>query len=468
MGQYHLGIIGLGVMGRNLALNAINKGFTVAGFDLDQAKSQQLAAAADSKKVAVTHSLKDFTQALERPRRVWMMVPAGKPVDTVLHDLSPYLTKEDIVIDGGNSYFKDTERRARELETAGFRFFGMGVSGGEEGALHGPSLMPGGHEESYRHLEPLLAKMAAQTSDGPCCTYLGPGGAGHYVKMVHNGIEYGIMQIICEAYDLLKGVLSLTAFEIRDIFADWNGAELNSFLLEITARVLGRTDPETRQPLVEVILDTAEQKGTGKWTAQDALDLGVAVPTLTSAVEARILSGQKQDRVIAAEILRGPTRKFSGDKKQFTARLRQAYHVAALTCYAQGFEQLRVASAEYKYNLKLADIARIWKGGCIIRARLLDPIQNAFRSRPDLKNLMLDLYFSRLINDTLDTLREVVRTAIDLGTPCLALSTSLGYIETYRQKRLPANLLQALRDYFGAHTYRRIDKEGVFHTEWDN
>ncbi|HEV2177916.1 MAG TPA: NADP-dependent phosphogluconate dehydrogenase [Terriglobia bacterium] len=466
MGQQHLGVIGLGVMGRNLALNAENKGFPAAGFDVSPDKLNEMSAAASGKNVVVAKTLKEFTDALERPRRLLAMVPAGAPVDSVLHDLKPYLDKDDIVIDGGNSYYKDTERRAQELDAAGLRFFGMGVSGGEEGALHGPSLMPGGHEESYRHLEPLLTKMAAQTADGACCAYMGPGGAGHYVKMVHNGIEYGIEQIICEAYDILKNALGLRTPELRDIFAAWAGSALNSFLLEITALVLGKIDPDTGKPLVEMILDEAAQKGTGKWTAQDALDLGVAVPTISYSVEARIISSRKDERVAAAAILRGPSGKFSGDRKQFIEQVRQAYQIAVICCYAQGFDQLRSASAEHKYNLNLPEIARIWKGGCIIRAKMLDPIQAALLSQPDLKNLMLDPYFSRIINETSGNLREVVTTAMDLGTPCAAFATTLGYIDSYRHSRLPANLLQGLRDCFGAHTYRRVDKPGSFHTEW--
>ncbi|MHB8656162.1 MAG: NADP-dependent phosphogluconate dehydrogenase [Terriglobia bacterium] len=467
MSKQHLGIIGLGVMGKNLGMNAESKGFSVAGFDLDKKKTADVAAQTAGKKFVVTNSLTEFVGALETPRRIWMMVPAGKPVDAVLGDLKPVLQKDDIVIDGGNSYYKDTERRAKDLDTTGLRFFGMGVSGGEEGALHGPSLMPGGNEQSYRHLEPLLTKMSAQTSDGACCTYLGPGGSGHYVKMVHNGIEYGIMQTICEAYDVFKNIVGLTSPEIRDIFSQWNAGDLNSFLIEISIVVLGKIDPDTKKPLVDLVLDTAEQKGTGKWTAQDAMDLGVAIPTLNASVIARILSGAREDRIAASQILQGPTRKFSGDKNQFIARMREAYTLTAIACYAQGFEQLRLASQEYKYSLKFDEVARIWKGGCIIRAKLLDPIRAAFQAKKDLKNLMLDPFFSQLINKTCDSLREVVRTASDLGTPIPAFSNTLGYIDSYRQKRLPANLLQAQRDYFGAHTYRRIDKEGVFHTEWD-
>ena len=465
MSGRHLGVIGLGVMGQNLARNAESKGVSVAGFDLDQTK--RTAAEKAGRNIVTAATMKEFVGLLEKPRRIWMMVPAGKPVDAVLGDLRPLLEKDDIMIDGGNSYFKDTERRVKDLGSAGLRFFGMGVSGGEEGALHGPSLMPGGPEESYRRLEPVLTKMAAHTVDGPCCTYIGPGGSGHYVKMVHNGIEYGILQLICETYDFCQHALGLSAPEIRDTFAEWNSGDLNSFLLEIATVVLGKKDPETGKPLVELIFDTAEQKGTGKWTAQDALDIGVAIPTLAASVEARILSGAKQERVRASQVLRGPARKFSADRKALAAKVRQAYTLAAIACYAQGFAQLRVASEDYKYGLKFAEIGRIWKGGCIIRAKLLDPITAAFRAKPDLNNLMLDAYFARLINETGDSLRDVVKTAVDLGVPCLAYSTVLGYIDSYRQARLPANLLQGLRDYFGAHTYRRIDKEGTFHTEWD-
>ncbi|HUZ45519.1 MAG TPA: NADP-dependent phosphogluconate dehydrogenase [Terriglobia bacterium] len=462
----HLGVVGLGVMGKNLALNAESKGFSAAGFDVDSEKTQKVAAAVAGKQITVTNSLQDFIAALEKPRRILVMVPAGKAVDAVLQDLKPHLEPEDIVIDGGNSYFKDTERRAEEMEAAGFRLFGMGVSGGEEGALHGPSLMPGGSEDSYQHLEPLLTKMAAQTKDGACVTYLGPRGAGHYVKMVHNGIEYGILQLLCEVYDILKSVLGFPAEEIREVFDEWNQSDLNSYLLEITTLVLGKTDPETGRPLVDLIVDEAAQKGTGKWTAQDSMDLGVAIPTLVYAVEARIISGQKKERVAASEILSGPKQVFSGDRLRMMDLLRQAYRIAVIVCYAQGFEQLRVASAEYQYDLDYAEIARIWKGGCIIRSKMLDLIQQEFVADPTCPNLMLAPGFSSIINKYAGNLREVVKAATDVGTPCLALSTSLGYIDSYRQERLPANLLQALRDCFGAHTYHRTDKPGTFHTEW--
>ncbi len=466
MDTRQLGVIGLGVMGKNLALNAESKGFSAAGFDVDADKVQQIAAAVAGKQITVTNSLKDFIATLEKPRRILVMVPAGKAVDAVLEDLKLLLEPDDIVIDGGNSYFKDTERRVKYLEESGLRMFGMGVSGGEEGALHGPSLMPGGDEEAYQHLAPILTKMAAQTSDGACCTYLGPRGAGHYVKMVHNGIEYGILQLICEVYDILKNVLGFTVPDMREVVSEWNQSDLNSYLLEITTLVLGKTDPATGRPLIDLILDEAEQKGTGKWTAQDSMDLGVAVPTLAYAVEARILSGQKKQRVAAAEVLSGPREPFSGDRLELMDKLRQAYRIAVIVCYAQGFEQLRVASAEYQYNLNYSEIARIWKGGCIIRAKMLDLIQQEFLSDPERSNLMLAPAFSSIINKYVHNLRAVVKAATDVGTPCLAFSTSLGYIDSYRQGRLPANLLQALRDCFGAHTYHRTDKEGVFHTEW--
>jgi 6-phosphogluconate dehydrogenase len=467
MAKKHLGIIGLGVMGRNLALNAAGKGFSVAGYEADAAKARQVAAATADQGILVATSLAEFVDALETPRRIWAMVPAGAAVDALLRDLRPLLGADDIVIDGGNSHFKDTERRAKDWEAAGLRFFGMGVSGGEEGALHGPCLMPGGHEPSYRRLEPLLTQMAAQTSDGACCTYIGPGGAGHYVKMVHNGIEYGIMQSICEAYDLMRSIPGMSGTEIHDVFAQWNAEELNSFLLEISVVVLKKIDEETGKPLVDLVLDTAEQKGTGKWAAQEALDIGVAIPTLTAAVLARIVSGLKEERVAASRVLRGPRRQFRGDRQEFIARLREAYALSVMACYAQGFAQMRAASKEYAYDLQYAEIARIWRGGCIVRSKLLEPIRAAFQRQPGLPNLMLDRYFRGLINKTGKSLRKTLKLAIDFGVPCPAFSNSLTYIDSYRQARLPANLLQAQRDYFGAHTYRRIDKEGKFHTEWD-
>jgi 6-phosphogluconate dehydrogenase len=469
MSTYQFGIIGLGVMGENLALNVANHGFSAAGFDLDEQKRKAAEEKWAGKNMATAGSLQELAGILERPRRILMMVPAGEPVDAVIHDLKPHLGAGDVLIDGGNSFFPDTDRRGKELEPAGIPYIGMGVSGGEAGALHGPSLMPGGPEDAYRKVEPILTAIAAQTGDGPCCTYLGQGGAGHYVKMVHNGIEYGIMQLICEAYDVMQRGLGMSAPEMAQVFAAWNQGELNSYLIEIAAAVLGATDPETGKPLVDIILDRAGQKGTGKWTSQNALDLGIAIPTIDAALEGRILSALKEQRVEAAEVLRGPARrKFRGDKAAFIETLRQALRLAVVTCYAQGFALLKEASTEYGYHLRLPEIARIWKGGCIIRARLLDAIKNALSAETDLANLLVAEPFRGTANELHGSLRAVVSKAVTAGIPCLAFAASLGYIDSYRRERLPANLLQGLRDYFGAHRYERIDRPRgeTFHTEW--
>jgi 6-phosphogluconate dehydrogenase len=468
MSQSQFGVVGLGVMGQNLALNVERNGFAVAGFDVDAGKARKLAERAQGKNLRVTGSIPEFVEALESPRRILMMVPAGGAVDAVIRDLKPHLKPEDIVIDGGNSYFADTDRRLRELSADGLYFVGAGVSGGEEGALHGPCLMPGGFKEAYDRIEPIFNRIAAQTEDGPCSTYVGAASSGHFVKMVHNGIEYGIMQLICETYDLLRKALGMSASEIRDIFQRWNEGELNSFLLEISAVVLGKKDDETGQPLVDLVLDTAGQKGTGKWTAQSALDLGVAIPTLTVAVEGRILSGYKNERVEAAKVLKGPAPAFKGNREVFLKSLWQGYYLSALACYAQGLAMLQEASKEHSYHLNLAEIARIWKGGCIIRARLLDPIKKAYKKNPDLPNLLVDKNFGRFVNRYSPGLRRVVQAAARTGVPALAYTATLGYIDSYRSERLPANLLQAQRDYFGAHTYKRTDREGTFHTEWAN
>jgi 6-phosphogluconate dehydrogenase len=387
----------------------------------------------------------------------------------VIHDLKAHLDAGDILIDGGNSFFPDTDRRGKELEPTGIHFIGMGVSGGESGALHGPALMPGGPEDAYRLVEPILTSIAAQTDDGPCCAYIGKGGAGHYVKMVHNGIEYGIMQLISEAYDVMQYGLGMSAPEMAKVFADWNQGELNSYLVEIAASVLGTMDAASGKPVVDLIMDRAGQKGTGKWTSQNALDLGVAIPTINAALEARILSALKEQRVAAAKILHGPARrKFRGDSKAFLETLRQALRLAIVTCYAQGFALLREASTEYVYHLDLPEIARIWKGGCIIRARLLDAIKKALAAQPDLANLLVAEPFTAIANEHEGSLRTIVSKATAAGIPCLALAASLGYLDSYRRPRLPANLLQGLRDYFGAHRYERIDrpKGETFHTDW--
>jgi len=467
--KYDIAVVGLGVMGRNLALNIESRGYSVAGFDIDEGNRQATADRwADKQRMAVFPTLAETATALDLPRRMLVMVPAGKPVDAVLEELKQLLAGGDVVIDGGNSFFQDTERRGRELDAAGIRYLGCGVSGGEEGALHGPALMPGGQEEAYRLVEPILTTIAAKSDSGSCCGYIGRGGAGHYVKMVHNGIEYGIMQLISEVYDLMKTVLGMSAAETRDVFARWNEGELNSYLIEIAATVLGKQDPETGKPVVDLILDKAGQKGTGKWTSQNALDLGVAVPTINAALEARILSAIKDERVEASKHLAASVPEFTGDRENLLAALHDALRLAILTSYAQGFALLREASSEYGYSLDLQETARIWKGGCIIRARVLDPIREAFGGNAELPNLLTHSQFRPVALALEGRLREVVATAVEHGVPCLALAASLGYLDSYRSERLPANMIQGLRDCFGAHTYERVDRPRgeKFHTEW--
>jgi len=468
MSQYNFGVIGLGVMGQNLALNIESRGFTVAGFDLDQEKAKAAAHKWSGKKMKTVGSIRELAAALETPRRILIMVPAGKPVDAVIQDLKPLLQAGDVLIDGGNSFFQDTDRRGKELEPTGIHYIGSGVSGGEEGALRGPAIMPGGPLEAYRKVEPILTSIAAKTDDGPCCAYIGKSGAGHYVKMVHNGIEYGIMELLSEVYDVMKSALGLNAPEMAKIFTAWNQTELNSYLVEITAAVLAYKDKDTGKPIVDVIVDKAGQKGTGKWASQNALDLGIAIPTINAALEGRILSGARDERIAASKILAGPSAKFEGDKNAFVETLRKALRLAVITCYAQGFALMREASKEYGYALHFAEIARIWKGGCIIRAKLLEPIKQAFLANPELVNLMVAPQFSPIVNELQGALRQVVERSAALGVPVVALSASLHYIDAYRRERMPANLLQAQRDYFGAHTYERLDKPAgqKFHTEW--
>jgi 6-phosphogluconate dehydrogenase len=469
MSTYQFGIVGLGTMGENLALNVESRGFATAGYDLDDKKRQSADEKWAGKRMTTVGSLAELAAVLEKPRRILAMVPAGKPVDAVIHDLTPHLAPGDVLIDGGNSFFPDTDRRGKELESTGIHFIGMGVSGGESGALHGPALMPGGPEDAYRQVEPILTAIAAKTDDGPCCAYIGQGGAGHYVKMVHNGIEYGIMQLICEAYDIMQHGLGMSAPDMAKVFAEWNQGELNSYLIEIAAAALGTIAAESGKPVVDLILDRAGQKGTGKWTSQNALDLGVAIPTINAALEARILSALKDQRASAAKVLHGPARrKFRGDSAAFLETLRQALRLAIVTCYAQGFALLAEASTEYGYHLHLPEIARIWKGGCIIRARLLDAIKKALVAQPALVNLLVAEPFSGIANEQEGSLRAIVSKAAAAGIPCLALAASLGYLDSYRRQRLPANLLQGLRDYFGAHRYERVDRPRgeMFHTEW--
>jgi 6-phosphogluconate dehydrogenase len=462
------GVIGLAVMGENLALNVERNGFPIAVYNRSREKTDAfMAQRATGKNVVAAYSLEEFVAALERPRKILIMVKAGAPVDATIEQLKPLLDEGDILIDGGNSLFTDTERRAKDLESAKFTFIGMGVSGGEEGALNGPSMMPGGTKQAYDYLEPILTKIAAQVDDGPCVTYIGPGGAGHYVKMVHNGIEYGDMQLIAEAYDLLKSVLGLNAAQLHEVFAEWNTTdELNSYLIEITADIFTKADPDTDTPLVELILDAAGQKGTGRWTVSDALELGVSIPTIIAAVNARIISSYKEERVEASKLLPGPTATFEGDTKAFVTKVKDALYCSKMCSYAQGMALLSKASETYGFQLNLGECARIWKGGCIIRAGFLNKIKHAFDETPSLPNLLLAPEFRQTILDRQEAWREVIATAAKIGIPVPAFSASLDYFDSYRRDRLPQNLTQAQRDYFGAHTYLRTDKEGVFHTEW--
>ncbi|MGB3534110.1 MAG: decarboxylating NADP(+)-dependent phosphogluconate dehydrogenase [Microcoleaceae cyanobacterium] len=471
MSQQKFGVIGLAVMGENIALNVERNGFPIAVYNRTGAKTDSfMKQRAEGKNVKAAYSLEEFVQALERPRRILVMVKAGKPVDAVIDQLKPLLDQDDMIIDGGNSLYEDTERRTRDLEATGLGFMGMGVSGGEEGALWGPSLMPGGTEASYKALEPILTKISAQVDDGPCVTYIGPGGAGHYVKMVHNGIEYGDMQLIAEAYDLLKTAGGLNNDQLHEVFSEWNTTdELNSFLIEITADIFKKKDDQDlKNWLIDSILDAAGQKGTGRWTVVSALDLGVCIPTITAAVNARIMSSMKDERVAASKVLSGETQKYDGDVKTFINQVRDALYCSKICSYAQGMALLSAASNNFNYNLNLGETARIWKGGCIIRAGFLDEIKAAFQENPTLPNLLLSSQFKQTILDRQIAWREVLATANKLGVPVPAFSASLDYFDSYRRANLPQNLTQAQRDYFGAHTYERLNtaRGEFFHTEW--
>jgi len=457
-------------MGENLALNVESRGFSVAVYNRTAAKTDDfMAKRAPGKNIVAAKTLTEFVDILETPRRILVMVQAGKPVDAVIDQLKPMLSPGDMIIDGGNSLYDDTERRTKDLESIGLGFVGMGISGGEEGALNGASLMPGGTRTAYGLLEPILTKIAAQVDDGPCVTFIGPGGAGHYVKMVHNGIEYGDMQLIAEAYDLLKNVGGLNGQQLQEVFAEWNTTdELNSFLIEITANIFKYIDPETKQPLVEVIMDAAGQKGTGRWTVMSALELGVSIPTIIAAVNARIMSSYKDERIKASQELTGPSGKYEGDTKEFVNKVRDALYCSKICSYAQGMALLSAASKSYNYDLSLSEISRIWKGGCIIRAGFLDKIKTAFKDDPTLPNLLLAPEFKQSILDRQSAWRDVLATACQLGIAVPAFSASLDYFDSYRRERLPQNLTQAQRDYFGAHTYERTDKPRgeFFHSEW--
>jgi 6-phosphogluconate dehydrogenase len=463
-----LGLFGLGVMGQNLVLNMERNGFSVGVYNRTTERTQEfMKERAVGKNIHAGYTVEEFAGLLKRPRAIMLMIKAGAPVDAVIEELVPLLDPDDLIIDGGNSHFKDTERRAQALAKKGLHYIGTGVSGGEYGALHGPSIMPGGPREAYERVRPVFEAIAAKVDGEPCVTYIGPRGAGHYVKMVHNGIEYGDMQLIAEVYDILSRAGGLTAAELHQVFAKWNRGELSSYLIEITADIFAKMDEETGKPLVEVILDEAQQKGTGKWASQDALDLGAPIPTINAAVESRIISAYKDERVAASRTLSGPTIRFEGDRDALIEDGQRALFAAKICSYAQGMALLETASREYDYALDLAAIARIWRGGCIIRARFLNDVAAAFQQNPTLPNLLLSPYFKKAVEGRQAALRRVVQTAVGLGIPCLAFSASLAYYDAYRTARLPANLTQAQRDYFGAHTYRRVDKKGVFHTEWE-
>jgi 6-phosphogluconate dehydrogenase len=467
MAKQQIGVIGLAVMGKNLALNIESKGYSVAVYNRSREKTDEFLKEAAGKNIVGTYSIEEFVNALEKPRKILLMVKAGAPTDATIEQLKPYLEKGDILIDGGNTYFKDTQRRNKELAELGIHFIGTGVSGGEEGALKGPSIMPGGQKEAHELVRPIFEAIAAKVDGEPCTTYIGPDGAGHYVKMVHNGIEYGDMQLIAEAYFLLKHVLGLNAQELHEVFAEWNKGELDSYLIEITADIFTKIDEETGKPLVDVILDKAGQKGTGKWTSQNALDLGVPLPIITESVFARFISAMKEERVKASKILSGPAVKpFEGDRAQFIESVRRALYMSKICSYAQGFAQMKAASEEYNWNLQYGNIAMIFRGGCIIRAQFLQKIKEAYDRDPQLPNLLLDPYFKEVVENYQQALREIVSVAVMRGIPVPAFSSALAYYDSYRMETLPANLIQAQRDYFGAHTYERVDKEGVFHTEW--
>ena len=466
--QCDIGLIGLAVMGENLVLNMESKGFTVAVFNRTAEVTDKFAAGkAKGKNIRPTHTMEEFVGALKRPRKAMIMVKAGAPVDAVINQLAPLLEKSDVIIDGGNSLFTDTQRRCKDLEGRGLHFVGCGVSGGEEGALKGPSLMPGGSRESWEIIKPIFTKIAAIVDGEPCCRYMGPDGAGHYVKMVHNGIEYGDMQLICEAYAILKDVAGLEAPELTGIFDEWNKGDLDSYLIQITSLIFRKIDPETGKPLVDVILDKAGQKGTGLWTLQSALSQSVVISTINAAVEARVISSRKQERVDSSKILPQPkVTRFTGKRDDLIVAVHDALYASKIVSYAQGMELLAAASAGSHWDLNFGDIATIWRGGCIIRAKFLNRIKEAYERNPALHNLLLDQYFTGIIERTQDNWRVAVAAAVKHGVAAPAFSASLAYFDSYRAARLPSNLLQAQRDFFGAHTYERLDKPGVFHTEW--
>lgn len=458
----------MAVMGKNLALNIESRGYSVSIFNRTGSKTEAVIAENPDKNLFPTYTTEEFVQSLEKPRRILLMVQAGKGTDATIQGLLPYLDAGDVLIDGGNTFFKDTIRRSEALAESGINFIGTGVSGGEEGALLGPAIMPGGQKEAYDLVAPILEQIAAVAEDGEACVaYIGPNGAGHYVKMVHNGIEYGDMQLIAESYDLLRKVAGLSVDEVAEVFAEWNKGELDSFLIELTADALTKKDPETGKPMVDIILDRAGNKGTGKWTSQSALDLGVPLPLITESVFARYISALKEERVAASELLPKPTPySFDGDKAVLVENIRKALYFSKIMSYAQGFAQMRTASKEYEWSLQYGEIAKIFRAGCIIRARFLQKITDAYDENPELKNLMLDDYFLDITKNYQDAVRDVIGIAVKSGVPIPTFSSAIAYYDSYRSASLPANIVQAQRDYFGAHTYERTDRPGTFHFDW--
>ena len=470
MVKQDFGVVGMAVMGQNLALNVESRGFSVAVFNRTTSKMEDFVRdRCQGKSLVGAKTMKEFVAALKRPRRIMLMVKAGEAVDEMIGSVLPLMDKGDVLIDGGNSFFQDTIRRCREVESKGLLYIGTGVSGGEEGALKGPSIMPGGSRRAYTIAGPVLTKIAAKVDGKPCCTYIGDNGAGHYVKMVHNGIEYGDMQLICEAYYIMANILGMSADQMHGVFARWIRGDLDCFLIEITTDILSKKDPETGKPMVDVILDRAGQKGTGKWTSQSALDLGVPASTVAEAVFARCISAIKEERVAASKQIKGPrARDTKIDKAAFIRAIRDALYASKVCSYAQGFALMREAAKEYGWKLDMGRISMIWRGGCIIRAQFLHRIKEAFDRDRNLPNLLLDPYFKDIVVKAQKNWRRVVVKATELGVPVPAISSALAYFDSYRRERLSANMIQAQRDYFGAHTYERVDKKGSFHTDWLN
>lgn len=468
MDKPQIGVVGMAVMGKNLALNIESRGNTVAIFNRTGSKTKAVVEEHPDKKLVPSYKIDDFVASLEKPRRIIMMVKAGAGTDAVIKELLPLLDKGDVLIDGGNTFFEDTMRRSAELDKSGINFIGMGVSGGELGALHGPSLMPGGQKEAYDLVAPILEAISAKAEDGaPCVTYIGPNGAGHYVKMVHNGIEYGDMELIAESYNLMRNLLGLDVKEMADIFSEWNKGELDSYLIDITADILTRKDDlGSDKPIVDMILDRAGNKGTGKWSSQSALELGVPQSVITESVYARYISAMKQERVEASKVLPKPVANVSVDKKEAIEMIRKALYFSKLMSYAQGFEQLRFASEKYDWKLQYGDLAKIWRAGCIIRARFLQNITDAYNKKLDLQNLLLDDYFLNIAKNYQESVRDLVGVAVKAGVPVPGFSAAISYYDSYRSAVLPANLTQAQRDYFGAHTYERTDRDGIYHYSW--